>query len=345
MVPPRQRRLFNPPNSPAVGDNDAPLDEDVGDMEDLEATDAPSTSRASSDAAASASATTVVTFNGAKYTSWQAALVTLTRLNLHLAVELLQPFCDMIHQIEGDRPALGRCFVGLRDLDLHVKACVEKHELAAPHISSGADTLLATWRRRYINEGGAQVQKLLDPSYVLTFLLDPLYADVSGATAQLPRVSPEMEEVAKGEALRIGGQAAVDELVVQLLKGWPASCQDAVRACTQSTEVSFGAGAAKRKRNEVADLVMRKGVWTRYGTDHMPKLTEVALRMLCCHPTSCAAERNWSLWAKVFLASRSALALERGRKLITFCFNHRARNADLSDFDLTLAVVEGSEDV
>ena len=80
MAPPRQRRLVNPPNSPAVGDNDAPLDEDVGDMEDLEATDAPSTSRASSDAAASASATTVVTFNGVKYTSWQEALVTLTRL-------------------------------------------------------------------------------------------------------------------------------------------------------------------------------------------------------------------------------------------------------------------------
>lgn len=70
------------------------------------------------------------------------------------------------------------------------------------------------------------------------------------------------------------------------------------------------------------------------------ELSEVALRLLCCHPTSCAAERNWSLWAKVFLASRSSLGLERGRKLITFCFNSRAKSTDMSDFDLTLAVVE-----
>ena len=66
-------------------------------------------------------------------------------------------------------------------------------------------------------------------------------------------------------------------------------------------------------------------------------------RSLCCHPTSCAAERNWSLWGRVFMASRSTLALERGRKLISFCYNQRARHSDLSDFDLTLAVVSNDE--
>lgn len=79
---------------------------------------------------------------------------------------------------------------------------------------------------------------------------------MSGANARLPEVSVEMEQLAKDEALRIGGQPAVDELVMLLLKGWPMSCTDSVRACTKTTEVSFGAGAAKRKRNEVADLAM-----------------------------------------------------------------------------------------
>lgn len=86
--------------------------------------------------------------------------------DLKLAVELLQPFCDMLHQIEGDRPALGRCFVGLRDLDSHVAACASKHKTEPAHIASAADTMLATWRRRYCNEGGTQVQKLMYPSYV-----------------------------------------------------------------------------------------------------------------------------------------------------------------------------------
>ena len=85
-------------------------------------------------------------------------------------------------------------------------------------------------------------------------------------------------------------------------------------------------------------------MWKRYGAHHFPKLTPIALRLLCCHPTSCAAERNWSLWGRVFQSSRSALALERARKMISFCFNSRAQGATLSDFDLTLAVVANDVD-
>jgi hypothetical protein len=38
----------------------------------------------------------------------------------------LQPFSDVIHQVEADRPALSRCFDGLMQLDKHVRATVEK---------------------------------------------------------------------------------------------------------------------------------------------------------------------------------------------------------------------------
>jgi hypothetical protein len=39
------------------------------------------------------------------------------------SIRFLQPFSDLIHQIESDLPALGRCFEGLCLLDSHVDAC------------------------------------------------------------------------------------------------------------------------------------------------------------------------------------------------------------------------------
>jgi hypothetical protein len=51
--------------------------------------------------------------------------------HLKNAIEFLQPFSDMIHQIEADRPALGRCYQGLMTLDAHVRNSVGQWEAAA----------------------------------------------------------------------------------------------------------------------------------------------------------------------------------------------------------------------
>jgi hypothetical protein len=44
---------------------------------------------------------------------------------LQHVINLLQPFSDFIHQIEADRPALGRCYAGLMKLDEHVRNTVK----------------------------------------------------------------------------------------------------------------------------------------------------------------------------------------------------------------------------
>jgi hypothetical protein len=65
---------------------------------------------------------------------------------------------------------------------------------------------------------------------------------------------------------------------------------------------------------------------------------EKVQRLLACHATSCATERNWSLWGSVYSASRDALGTESGKKLIRICDN--SSQARENDFAVSLAVVE-----
>ena len=85
---------------------------------------------------------------------------------------------------------------------------------------------------------------------------------------------------------------------------------------------------------------MRKGVWEA-STGKFPNLSDVALRALCIHLTSCASERNWKLWGRVYTSSRTHVAQKRAHKMITFCFNSRAQKSDMEDMGLQMAVVEG----
>jgi hypothetical protein len=95
-------------------------------------------------------------------------------------------------------------------------------------------------------------------------------------------------------------------------------------------------------------VAMRKSVWRRYGqktargSPLYPELSKVACRMLSLHPTSCAAERNWSLWGRVYTVSRNSLGLERAKNIIMFCLNHRAQHASTEDFNLMLSIVKNT---
>jgi hypothetical protein len=85
-------------------------------------------------------------------------------------------------------------------------------------------------------------------------------------------------------------------------------------------------------------LSMRLNIWNRFGTKGFASLSKVVQMLLACYATSCATEGNWSLWGSVYSASRNALGIERGNKLITICAN--SRWARENDFAVSLAVVE-----
>jgi hypothetical protein len=86
-------------------------------------------------------------------------------------------------------------------------------------------------------------------------------------------------------------------------------------------------------------LSMRLNIWNMFGFKGFASLAKVVQRLLACHATSCAAERNWSLWGSVYSASRNAHGIHRGKKLITICED--SRQARENDFAVSLAVVEG----
>jgi hypothetical protein len=62
-------------------------------------------------------------------------------------------------------------------------------------------------------------------------------------------------------------------------------------------------------------------LWERYGTtdEMLAPLADVAQRLLRVHVTFAATERDWSLWGRVYNASRSQLAQERAKKLFAIC--------------------------
>lgn len=56
--------------------------------------------------------------------------------------------------------------------------------------------------------------------------------------------------------------------------------------------------------------------WADYGSAEFPELSRAAIRLLSMHATSCASERNWSLWGSVYTKARNRLSISRAEKLI-----------------------------
>ncbi len=94
-----------------------------------------------------------------------------------------------------------------------------------------------------------------------------------------------------------------------------------------------------KKGKDVARTVLRK-FWGHAGTCSYPGVAEAAIRLLFMHPTSCASERNWSLWGNVFTKSRNRLAITRAEKLI-FIRGNTAAAGHYSTCEDLLQLLEG----
>jgi hypothetical protein len=61
---------------------------------------------------------------------------------------------------------------------------------------------------------------------------------------------------------------------------------------------------------------MRRGWWDLHST-HFPLIASAAIKLLSFHATSCASERNWSVWGRLCTKTTNRRVLERAEKLVT----------------------------
>jgi hypothetical protein len=90
---------------------------------------------------------------------------------------------------------------------------------------------------------------------------------------------------------------------------------------------------------QLQPAAFRRNFWQGHMSSKFPRMAAVAARLLSAHVTSCATERNWSLFGNIFSKTKNRLALERAQKIAFIRGNSReSMGADqeimLSEIDL-----------
>lgn len=128
--------------------------------------------------------------------------------------------------------------------------------------------------------------------------------------AQLQGLAGKLLESEHERASSNEWEAIDKQPLIQLaLDGWKRShCGEGtplVPTLTARTTVTKG----KSVKVKLEDSIMRRGWWQTVGQTEFPHLSKVAVRLLSFHVTAYAAERNWSLWGKVYPNAGAGLRL------------------------------------
>jgi hAT family C-terminal dimerisation region len=266
--------------------------------------------------------------------------------NVELLLELLRAFSDAIHQLEADRPMLGQCYAVVMALLKHVLDFEAKYK--DKRAGAVVLRLKETFQRRFDAAGGGARAPIYNEAYAAAFMLDPYFAEQQlGGVWFPPAIKADQLPAVVALVQRIGGADAGHELHTLMLEGYPAAMAGFVQVAADPKKKAAAAEAAqaasvgkKRKFAEMSAMSTRVRIWDQYGKEHFPNLTCVVLKLLSCHATTCATERNWHLWGRIYTASRNALGMERAKKMIAICTNTREQSGD--DFAVSLAVIDGA---
>lgn len=265
--------------------------------------------------------------------------------------ELVQPVCDAIHQLEGDKPFLSQILAVWTKLCNHAAAFDVKYKLV------GNQRTARVLRRRF----AIHYQK----EWAAAYALEPSNA-IQGEDGgwSLPLALEELPRptALNGDPLEFNfgpnnGQRVMKEddvlSCVQELCGADKAAVEAELGVLELGGVTGGTVlarlmkiAAAKTTDEggkvtLAPITHRRSWWSRAADKGFPLLARVAIKLLSCHITSCATERNWSLWGNVYVKARNRLQLERAKKLIGIRHNDAALVTQrVSDEEVTLTLLE-----
>ena len=249
-------------------------------------------------------------------------------------VQLTQPIADAIHQLEADAPLLSQLRRVWQDLLQHATTWAGQADVSSS-LSSGVVAMFK-----------ARVTKHQNPAWAAAYLMDPINAvEAVESTPQQPVFNLPFAQLTATErdaALQCAKQLVDDPVALQ--REW-----DTLRLMPLPSEMSSLVPILHQKKvntvgkREVVQLqpAQARRNWWSHGTD-FPQLRQAALRLLSMHTTSCASERNWSIWGSIYVKSRNRLAVSRAEKLVFIRGNSSVYSAQ--DVEVLLKLIEEQAD-
>lgn len=155
--------------------------------------------------------------------------------------------------------------------------------------------------------------KAYAPVMAAAFVLDPCNLIKDEDT---DRFVPQWDTLSlsqKGHVRQVLKQFVPDNRYVKLVEELTTFCSDGVP--------SDVADIVKSKN--VMSIRVRMYLWQHDLKDVYPLIAKSAPRIISLQSTSCAPERNWSLWTKVYNPQRSRLHAERAAKMIYIAQSNR----------------------
>jgi hypothetical protein len=240
------------------------------------------------------------TGDGAEGFTWAA---------MDMAIKLVAPICDAIHQLEADRPLLSSALPTWVSIIRHTRAFEEQHEgsdVVAHETASLVDIVKKRFEIHY------------DKCWAAAHLVDPVFAQQGAQGWYLMKGREDMLSPAKladavaclKELAGPGNAAAVQAEFTRLkLSPLPADMAADLATLTERRQGDDGPAIF------VASSEMRRGFWDVHS-EHFPLISKCAIKLLSFHVTSCATERNWSVWGRLCTKTTNRRLLERAEKLV-----------------------------
>lgn len=261
---------------------------------------------------------------GAQPSTWAA---------MDLALKLIGPISDAIHQLEADQPRLSWLLPTWVSIIRHVRAFQEQHQ-ANSLFSGETESLVDIVKHRF--------EIHYDKCWAAAHLIDPMFAQQGAQGWYLMKgrdsiLSPRKmaDALACLQQLAGDGHAAAVQAEFSRLKlsPLPSAMASDLPELTARRQVEGG------QEVFVASSVMRRSWWD-LNSSHFPHIACAALKLLSFHVTSCATERNWSIWGRLCTKTSNRRLLERAEKLVTIMSSKRSTldgsDADPEDELLTL---------
>ncbi|XP_047153833.1 uncharacterized protein LOC124825291 isoform X1 [Vigna umbellata] len=248
---------------------------------------------------------------------------------LEAVYSLVKLVRGMVHDVEAERPLMGRCLPLWEELRSKVKEWCGKFNIVEGPVEKIVEK---RFRKNY------------HPAWAAAFILDPLYLIKDASGKYLPPykcLTREQEKDVDKLLTRLASREEAHVVLMELMK-WRSDGLDPLYAqAVQMKQRDPVTGKMK-----VANPLSSRLVWETCLSE-FKSLGKIAVRLIFQHATSCGFKSNWSFMRKFSANKQSRVALERAQKMIYIAAHAKLERRDFSseeEKDAELFAMSGSED-